>query len=167
MISRIEILLLVLVAYLAFRSMQTETVYESRDSSHATKQLELKKAHITEINQTAILSEIEASAIIKNSNNILFGNLRFVSADMHLSADKAVQEESIILLEKNATLSRSDGTRYYSDDAKYDRQSRVLDLRGKFRIEDRFGTTIGRDMLYYQNQKSMVADQIKASYTIE
>jgi len=167
MIGRIEILLLLLIAFFATRTLYTQTVYESRDSSHDTKQLALKKAHIIEINQTAVLSEIEASGIIKNSNNILFGNLKLTSDDVYLTADRATQEGDVILLEKNIMLSRRGGTSYYADDARYNRRNRVLDLRGEFRIEDRLGTTVGHDMIYDQNPQSIRGDSIKANYTIE
>lgn len=167
MISKIEILLLILILFFASGSVYVRTKTHDVTESKDKKELEFKTASLREANQSVVLNKVTASTMIKRANKIIFTDLRLNSKDLVLTASVATQKDNMITLEKNVTVKKRDGTSYYATDVTYDRKSTILYLDHKFKMQNKLGTLVGESMRYRMNRNNVKANMVKADYKMK
>ncbi len=167
MVSRVEIGLITAILFFASRGIVTESTSPEFHSSMVHKQLELFEAQLQEVNETAIQSIISTARMVKYPDRTVFEEFRLHTPELTLISHRAVERNDTILLEHNATVLKADGTSYHTADARYHRDTAVLELSGNFGMNDRRGEISGATMQYNTHQQELEGTKIRAKYEME
>ena len=167
MVSRVEGVLIAALLFFGGRSMLTELSLDMQDTTSREKEMELFSFSLKEVNQTALLHTIGAQHMVKYHKEVIYEDFTLYTPDLTLLSPRAIQKNKTIFLDQNATILKTDGSRYYTDHATYHRESGQLELSGHFAFSDRYGDVKGTEMDYDVRKKEIQAAGIKAVYEIE
>jgi hypothetical protein len=167
MVSRVEWLLIAAILFFATRGIVTEISQTESNSTAQQKQLELLNAQLQEVNETAIQSIISASRMVKYPDKTLLEEFRLHTPELTLVSHKATEHNDTITLEHNASILKADGTRYHATDARYHKDTAILELSETFGVTDRRGEINGSTMQYNPHQQEIRGTEVRAKYEME
>ena len=167
MVSRIEWLLIAAILFFATRGIVTEISQAESNTTAQHKELALLTAQLHEVNQTAIQSIISTSRMVKYPDRTVFEEFRLHTPALTLISHKATERNDTITLEHNASILKADGTRYHATDARYHKDTAILELSETFGITDRRGEINGSTMQYNTHQQQIEGTTIRAKYEME
>ena len=167
MVSRIEWLLIAAILFFATRGIVTEISQAESNTTAQHKELALLNAQLHEVNQTAIQSIISTSRMVKYPDRTVFEEFRLHTPALTLISHKATERNDTITLEHNASILKADGTRYHATDARYHKDTAILELFETFGITDRRGEINGSTMQYNTHQQQIEGTTIRAKYEME
>jgi len=167
MVSRVEGVLIAAILFFAWRDITAPKQHAVPVQPQEDKLMELREATLYEVNQTRRLNTIKTARMIRYREKTLFEDFKLYTPTLILHAAYAQEYNGIITLDRNATIYKADGTRYYTEQARYDRKRSVLELEGGFRLSNMHGEINGSTMHYNSLQNRLEGSRVRANYEIE
>jgi len=167
MVSRIELVLGAMILFFATKGIYVSNIATENSAVSQEKSIELFRLQHDEVNATAIQHRISASHMVKYTDRTVFEDFRLTTETWELLAKEAILKDAVIILDKNATLTKVDGTRFDTEEIRYDRRTRQLSLPEHFSMQDHYGDVKGSALKYHADQGILIGKKIKAQYEIK
>ncbi len=167
MVSRVEIVVGLAIAFFMAQTIPTDIAFTSNASKEKQKTLELHNATLYEVNQTHLQNIMMAGHMVVYPDSTEFHELNLTTNTLRLLAKEAVLRGDVIAFEQNTTVTKFDGTQYHAKSVRYDKQQRVLVLPEYFSMKSQRGEVNGTALEYQSNQGVLRGKAIDASYEMK
>lgn len=169
MVGRIEIVLALLLGLALWLGLgnQQEILRAKAAAKQERKSMELRDAHVREVNATGVMEEFDARHAVLIRKTWYMDDFALRNPDIRsLVARKAVRSERQIRLEGNVTMERDDGAVYRAEKVLYDPRTKVLRSVGPFVGTRGDDYVRGVDFVYEVIPKRTYARRVFARYRL-
>jgi len=132
---------------------------------------ELREFTLHELNTTALTTYMYGATALKYKDRYEVNNFFFIdNAKKYIAkmkADKGIYNDPIVTLHGDIEFVQKDGITFQTQDAIYDKRTKLLRAKGKYLLFKDKNKIIGRDLYYYNEKNIVQSKDIEATYQLK